>query len=55
MSSIQAVHHFLKDARAVTAVEYALIMALIAAAIIGSLRLMGTDITHLFSTIGGTL
>ena len=40
---------------AVTAIEYALLAALIAVAIIGGASLLGTDISSKFSSIGGVI
>ncbi len=40
---------------AVTAIEYALLAALIAVAIIGGATLLGSDISSKFSSIGGVL
>lgn len=45
----------LAEARAVTALEYALIGSLIAVAIIGALTTMGTDIGTTFNTIANNL
>jgi pilus assembly protein Flp/PilA len=42
-----------RDERGATAVEYGLIVALIAAAIAVALLTMGQDLTKLFRTIGG--
>jgi pilus assembly protein Flp/PilA len=39
----------------VTALEYALVAALIAVVIIGAVSLLGTDISKVFSTVGSTL
>lgn len=43
------------DKRAVTAIEYALIAALIAVVIIGAVRTLGTSISSTFSTISSEL
>lgn len=45
----------LKDQFGVTAVEYALIAALIAVAAIGSMTLVGTRLSTTFSTIASKL
>ncbi|NDU86510.1 MAG: Flp family type IVb pilin [Ferrovum sp.] len=46
-----AVSGWLRDEAAFTAVEYALLVALIAAATIASLRLLGTNIDGVFATV----
>ncbi len=43
------------DRRGVTALEYALIAALIAVAIVGALRTLGTDLNTTFTTIASNL
>jgi pilus assembly protein Flp/PilA len=43
------------DKRAVTAIEYALIAALIAVVIIGAVSALGTNITKTFSTVASEL
>ena len=43
------------DRRGVTVLEYALMTALVAIAIVGALSLTGTAITQVFSTISHTL
>ena len=43
------------DRRAVTALEYGLIAALIAVVIIGALTTLGTKLTTTFTTISGKL
>ncbi len=43
------------DRRAVTAIEYALIAALIAVVIIGALNLLGTNISSTFNTVSSEL
>ena len=43
------------DRRGVTALEYALIAALIAVAIVGALRTLGTDLNTTFATIASDL
>jgi pilus assembly protein Flp/PilA len=48
--------HSLKlDARAVTAIEYALIAALIAVVIIGAVTLVGNHVNTTFNTVAGEL
>lgn len=59
MKYIATAHHFLlnlgRDKRGVSAVEYALIAALIAAVIIASVSSLGTAIKNTFTTIGSTI
>jgi pilus assembly protein Flp/PilA len=43
------------DRRAVTAIEYALIAALIAVVIIGAVSLLGTSISSTFNTVSSEL
>ncbi len=43
------------DRRAVTAIEYALIAALIAVVIIGAVSLLGTQISTTFNTVSNEL
>jgi len=43
------------DRRAVTAIEYALIAALIAVVIIGAVTSLGTGVSSTFSTVAGEL
>ena len=45
----------IKDASGVTAIEYALIAALIAVAAIAAMQLVGTGITNTFSSIASQL
>jgi pilus assembly protein Flp/PilA len=47
--------NLVKDESGVTAVEYALIAALIAVAAIASFTLIGTRLSTTFSTVGGKL
>jgi pilus assembly protein Flp/PilA len=44
-----------EDESGVTSIEYAVIAALIAVAAVGSLALIGTDISSTFSTVAGKL
>jgi pilus assembly protein Flp/PilA len=59
MKYIATVHHFLlglgRDKKGVTAVEYGLIAALIAAVIIAGVSLLGTNIKVVFTTIAKTI
>ena len=52
MTSLQ---RFLVDESGATAIEYALIAALIAVAIIGAVQALGGNITTAFNQIGSTL
>ena len=49
------VRNFLSDESGVTAIEYALIAALIAVAIISAVTTVGTNITTVFGEIGAQL
>ena len=49
------VRNFLSDEFGVTAIEYALIAALIAVAIIGAVTTVGTNITTVFGEISAQL
>jgi pilus assembly protein Flp/PilA len=49
------IKRFLNEDRGVTAIEYALIAGLIAAAIATTVGAVGGDINTLFTTIGNTL
>lgn len=44
-----------RDERGATAVEYGLMVALIAAVIIGAVTLIGTNLNNLFTTVGNAL
>jgi pilus assembly protein Flp/PilA len=48
-------NRFLKDESGATAIEYGLIAALIALAIIGGATLVGTSLSEKFTEIGNTL
>ncbi|GGE99530.1 hypothetical protein GCM10011611_01410 [Aliidongia dinghuensis] len=43
------------DQRGVSAVEYALLAALIALAIIGGITAFGTNLAGIFTTVGGSI
>jgi pilus assembly protein Flp/PilA len=43
------------DQRGVTALEYALIAALVAVVIIGGVSLLGTNVSKVFSTVASTI
>jgi pilus assembly protein Flp/PilA len=45
----------LKDESGATAIEYSLIAALVAVAAIGGMRLLGTSLNSMFTTVGTTL
>jgi pilus assembly protein Flp/PilA len=51
----QTISRLIEDDRAVTAIEYALIAALIAVAAIAAFTLVGTNLSTTFSTIAGQL
>jgi pilus assembly protein Flp/PilA len=44
-----------KSESGVTAIEYGLIAALIAVVIIGAVQLIGTDLSHTFTTVSGSM
>lgn len=52
---IQAAKRFVRDEEGVTAIEYGLIAALIAVAIITAVGLVGTNLADLFTKIAGEL
>ena len=52
---LTAYTHFMSDKRAVTALEYGMIAALIAAVIVGAVTTIGTNINSKFSTIATSL
>ncbi len=52
---IKLVSFLLDDKRAVTALEYGLIAALIAVFIIGAVSAMGSSISNTFSTIASSI
>jgi pilus assembly protein Flp/PilA len=43
------------DTKGVTALEYALIAALVAVVIIGSVSMLGTSVSKVFSTVASTI
>jgi pilus assembly protein Flp/PilA len=49
------VYRLLKDEAGVTAIEYGLIAALVAVAIIVALQLVGGALVNIFTTVGNTL
>jgi len=44
-----------RDDQGVTALEYALIAALVAVVIIGGVSLLGTSVSQVFSTVANTI
>jgi pilus assembly protein Flp/PilA len=51
----RAIYRIIEDTRGVTAIEYALIAALIAVAAIAAFSLVGTDLSNTFSNIASCL
>ena len=51
----QGMKQFLNDEEGVTAIEYGLIAALIAVAIIGAVRTLGGDLSTVFGNISAAL
>ena len=49
------IHRLIEDHRGVTAIEYALIAALIAIAAIAAMQLIGTGLVNTFNSIGTQL
>ncbi len=54
-AALQKIKQFCKSEKGVTAIEYALIAALIAVAIIAGVKSIGTGISSEFSTISSNL
>ncbi len=52
---VEIVYTLIENRRGVTAIEYALIAALIAVAAIAAFALVGTRLSTTFSTVGGKL
>ncbi len=52
---MERIRRFLKDEEGVTAIEYGLIAALIAVAIIGAVTTLGTNLSGIFTTVSGKL
>ena len=52
---MRLVKSFIRNESGATAIEYGLIAALIAVAIIASLKALGSDLNNLFTTIGASL
>jgi len=55
MTTLQRVKQFFVSEEGVTAIEYALIAALIAAAIITAVSLLGTNVSTEFHSIAGVV
>lgn len=55
MNLIQTVKNFCNDEEAVTAIEYGLLAALIALAIITAVTILGTDLATLFGKISAAI
>ena len=53
--NVEIVYRLIGDRRGVTAIEYALIAALIAVAAIAAFALVGTRLSTTFSTVGAKL
>ena len=47
--------NFFKDEEGATAVEYGLMVALIAAVIVGAVTLLGTSVSDKFQSVGDTI
>ncbi len=54
-SNCDIIYQTIRDNRGVTAIEYALIAALIAVAAIGAFTLVGTDLSNTFSSVASQL
>ena len=52
---MKKIKRFLKEEEGVTAIEYGLIAALIAVAIIGAVALVGTGLTNTFTAVSDKL
>lgn len=52
---IEKIRTFLKDEEGATAVEYGLIVALIAGVIIAAVTLLGTNVSNTFSTVAAKI
>jgi pilus assembly protein Flp/PilA len=49
------IKNFVKDESGATAIEYGLIAALVAVAIIGALTVLGTELSNIFEYVATTL
>jgi pilus assembly protein Flp/PilA len=52
---IKTLKTFMKDENGATAIEYGLIAALVAVAIVGALTTLGTGLTGMFGTVNSDL
>jgi pilus assembly protein Flp/PilA len=52
---VNMVKSFVTDESGATAIEYGLIAALVAVAIIGALTLLGTELSNIFQYVAGVL
>jgi len=52
---INMIKNFVKDESGATAIEYGLIAALVAVAIIGALTILGQELTNIFQFVADTL
>lgn len=50
-----AIKSFWKDEEAATAVEYGLMVALIAAVIVGAVQILGTNVRDVFQSVADTI
>jgi pilus assembly protein Flp/PilA len=55
LASIRLIRSFWSNRKGVTAVEYGLIAALVAAVIIGAATTMGSNLSGLFTTLGTSI
>jgi len=52
---INSIKNFIQDESGATAIEYGLIAALVAVAIIGALTVLGQELTNIFQYVADTL
>jgi pilus assembly protein Flp/PilA len=52
---VKTIKAFLKDETGASAVEYGLLVALIAVVIIGAVTLLGTTISNMFTSVSGAI
>jgi len=52
---IERIGRFMKGEEGTTAVEYGLMLALISAALIAAVQLLGTNLTTQFTAVAGTI
>jgi len=55
MSILAGIKRFWNEEEGATAVEYGLMVALIAAVIIGTVTVLGGNLDNLFGTVGGAI